>query len=65
LRTVRRGRRAPRRGRETGRAAPGIGAGALDRDDRLFVNINTPHDDARARNAVMLEPLADRITEKQ
>ncbi len=36
-----------------------------DPDGRLFVNVNTPHDYARARNVVMSEPSQDRITEKQ
>jgi molybdopterin-guanine dinucleotide biosynthesis protein A len=36
-----------------------------DPDGRLFVNVNTPHDYARARNAVMSEPSQDRITEEQ
>jgi molybdopterin-guanine dinucleotide biosynthesis protein A len=38
---------------------------AYDPDGRLFVNVNTPHDYARARNAVMSEPMQDRITEEQ
>ena len=38
---------------------------AYDPHGRLFVNVNTPHDYARARNAVMSEPLQDRITEEQ
>jgi molybdopterin-guanine dinucleotide biosynthesis protein A len=38
---------------------------AYDPDGRLFVNINTPHDYARARNVVKSEPLQDRITDKQ
>ena len=38
---------------------------AYDPLGRLFVNVNTPHDYARARNAVKSEPSQDRITEEQ
>jgi molybdenum cofactor guanylyltransferase len=38
---------------------------AYDPDGRLFVNVNTPHDYARAREAEMSKPMPDRITEEQ